>query len=190
MQLRRRQRQVIDDSDHSSESLRTERDVQSAYAKYGGELFGFAMNALDDRQLSEEVVQETFVRAWRSAGSYDPGRSSLRTWLFAIARNGVIDATRRRAAHASVKVTAEPSSAMETTETDPFDRLLTSIQVDEALKRLTAEHREMVVEVYFHGRTCADVGAMQGIPASTARSRLYYGVRALRLILEENGGLA
>jgi hypothetical protein len=68
LQLRRRQRQVIDDSDHSSESLRTERDVQSAYAKYGGELFGFAMNALDDRQLSEEVVQETFVRAWRSAG--------------------------------------------------------------------------------------------------------------------------
>ena len=73
---------------------------------------------------------------------------------------------------------------------DPFDRLLTSIQLDEALRRLSPEHREVVIEVHFHGRTCADLGDELGIPASTARARLYYGVRSLRLILEENGGLS
>lgn len=73
---------------------------------------------------------------------------------------------------------------------DPFDRLLTSIRLDEALRRLSPEHREVVVEVHFHGRTCADVGKELGIPASATRARLYYGVRSLRLLLEENGGLA
>jgi len=73
---------------------------------------------------------------------------------------------------------------------DPFDRLLASIQLDDALKRLSPEHRELVIEVHFNGRTCDDVGKELGIPASTARTRLYFGVRSLRLILEENGGLA
>ncbi|WP_308284292.1 sigma factor-like helix-turn-helix DNA-binding protein [Streptomyces buecherae] len=75
-------------------------------------------------------------------------------------------------------------------EADAVDQLLERVQLGEALRRLSPEHREAVVEVYFGGRTCAELGAELGVPASTLRSRLYYGVRALRLILEENGWLA
>lgn len=186
---RTRQRaQVTGDGHEPPESVHTERDVQAAYARHGGDLFGFALNALGDRHLAEEVVQETFVNAWRAAHSFDPGRGTLRTWLFAIARNMVVDVTRRRAVHAHVR--ADDRVDSRDPEGDPFDRLLLSIQLDEALRRLSPEHRHAVVEVYYQGRTCADLGRELGIPASTARSRLYYGVRALRLILEENGGLA
>ncbi|WP_406291913.1 sigma-70 family RNA polymerase sigma factor [Embleya sp. NBC_00896] len=164
--------------------------MQAAYETYGGELFGFAFKALDDRQLAEEVVQETFVRAWRSPRGFDPRQGSLRTWLFAIARNGVVDAIRRRKAregpgHSSWDAVSESSLMF-----DPVDRLLDRIQLGEALQRLSPQHREAVVEVYFGGRTCAELGEELGVPASTMRSRLYYGVRSLRLVLEENGWLA
>src|SRR5215213_1246300 len=66
--------------------------TRSLYRAYSGELFGFALNALGERGAAEEVVQEVFTRAWRHAGSYDPGRGSVRTWLYQIARHAIIDA--------------------------------------------------------------------------------------------------
>lgn len=170
--------------------LRSERDVQSAYDEHGGEIFGFAYRALDDRHLAEDVVQETFVRAWRSPRGFDPTQGSLRTWLFAIARNTVVDAMRRRAVREGPGLASWDSVSEPLTSVDAIDRLLDRIQLSEALDRLSPQHREAVVEVYYGGRTCADLGAELGVSASTMRSRLYYGVRSLRLVLEENGWLA
>jgi RNA polymerase sigma-70 factor (ECF subfamily) len=179
--------------DRALESLRTDQDVQDAYERHGSELFGFVLRALKDRHLAEEVVQEVFLRAWRSADQFDPARGALRTWLFAIARNCVIDAANRRAARACARLDDSddgPPPGANVVEADPADRLLVSIQIEEALRRLSPEHREAVVQVHYLGRTCAEVAGDVGVPASTMRSRLYYGVRALRLILEENGWLA
>ncbi len=171
-------------------ALRTDREVQAAYDLYGGELFGFAFKALDDRQLAEDVVQETFVRAWKSPRGYDPGQGSMRTWLFAIARNAVVDAIRRRKVREGTGFSSWDAVSESSSAFDPVDQLLERIQLGEALERLSPQHREAVVEVYFGGRTCAELGEELGVPASTMRSRLYYGVRSLRLILEENGWLA
>ncbi|TMR24609.1 hypothetical protein ETD96_43045, partial [Actinomadura geliboluensis] len=69
------------DRREASGSLHSEQDMRLAYERHGADLLGFACNALADRQLAEDVVQETFVRAWRSAASFDHRRASLRTWL-------------------------------------------------------------------------------------------------------------
>ncbi|MFE6946592.1 sigma-70 family RNA polymerase sigma factor [Streptomyces chartreusis] len=164
--------------------------MQVAYDLYAAELFGFAYKALDDRQLAEDVVQETFVRAWRSPRGFDPDQGSMRTWLFAIARNCVVDAIRRRSVREGPGYSSWDAVSESPSGFDPVDQLLERIQLGEALERLSPQHREAVVEVYFGGRTCAELGEELGISASTMRSRLYYGVRALRLILEENGWLA
>ncbi|MFD9903547.1 sigma-70 family RNA polymerase sigma factor [Streptomyces sp. NPDC059063] len=168
----------------------SEKGVRDAYADYGGELLGFAHNALGDHQLAEEVVQEVFLRAWRASDSFDSSRGSVRTWLYAIARNAIVDARRRRDARppAAREDTAGRGSA--DADVDPYDRLLARIELREALDRLRPEHREVVIEVYFLGRSCADLADELGIPASSARSRLYHGIRALRGILDENGWLA
>ena len=79
-----------------------EARVREAYAAHGGELYGFAMRSLRDHGLAEEAVQETFVRAWRAGDRFDPEIGSLRTWLFAILRNVVIDLGRARSARAEV----------------------------------------------------------------------------------------
>src|SRR5919112_5230440 len=78
-------------SDETGDAMRT------LYRLYGGELYGFANNALGDRGAAEEIVQEVFLRAWRHAGRYDPGRAAVRTWLYQIARHAIIDARRRAA---------------------------------------------------------------------------------------------
>ncbi|MEW2546742.1 sigma-70 family RNA polymerase sigma factor [Streptomyces sp. NPDC047002] len=170
-------------------SLGSEKGVREAYREYGGELLGYARNALGDAQLAEEIVQEVFLRAWRSSGSFDARRGSLRTWLYAIARNAIVDARRHRAARPAAGAD-ESEQARESGGRDPYDQLLARIELSEALDRLTPQHREAVIEVYLLGRTCADLAEELGIPASSARSRLYYGIRALRGILEENGWLA
>ena len=80
-----------------SRALTRERDVREAYAAHAGELYGFAVRSLGDSGLAEEAVQETFLRAWRAGDRFDPQIGSLRTWLFAILRNVVIDLGRARA---------------------------------------------------------------------------------------------
>ncbi|MEU1312759.1 sigma-70 family RNA polymerase sigma factor [Streptomyces cinnamoneus] len=168
----------------------SEKGVRAAYVEYGGELLGFAHNALGDHQLAEEVVQEVFLRAWRASKSFDSSRGSLRTWLYAIARNAVVDARRRREARPPAARAEEVGRGVAAADVDPYDQLLARIELREALERLRPEHREVVIEVYFLGRSCADLAGELGIPASSARSRLYHGIRALRGILDENGWLS
>src|SRR3954471_19988957 len=117
--------------------------TRSLYRAYSGELFGFALNALGERGAAEEVVQEVFTRAWRHAGSYDPGRGSVRTWLYQIARHAIIDARRRASVRPALAMhdAAEPA----TPEAAPsIEQAMLGWQVASALERLTPDHRQMI----------------------------------------------
>ncbi len=164
--------------------LATERGIQAAYAAHGPELFRFAHRSLSDAQLAEEAVQETFVRAWRHAERFDHDLGSLRTWLFAIIRNVVIDLARARTLRPGPG--AQPEAGAVAVESD-IDRLATVWQVEEALHRIRPEHRTALVEVHLRGRAYEEVADSLGVPVGTVKSRVYYGLRALRLALEELG---
>jgi RNA polymerase sigma-70 factor (ECF subfamily) len=163
-------------------SLTRERDVREAYSAHAGELYGFAVRSLGDFGMAEEAVQETFVRAWRAGDRYDPELGSLRTWLFAILRNVVIDLGRARAGRPTPSDTEPVELAHE-----PLEQLLVSWQVEEALRRIGEAHRQALVETYLRGRSYADVAAELGVPEGTIKSRVYYGLRALRNAMEEMG---
>lgn len=162
-------------------ALRRERDVREAYAAHAGELYGFALRSLGDAGLAEEAVQETFVRAWRAGDRFDPQIGSLRTWLFAILRNVVIDLGRARAARPRVA-----QGGVEPT-VEPLEQALLSWQVEEAMRRIGEDHRHVLVETHYRGRPYAEVAAELGVPEGTVKSRVYYGLRALRVVLEEMG---
>jgi RNA polymerase sigma-70 factor (ECF subfamily) len=162
-------------------ALTGEAGVRQAYAAHGGELYGFALRSLGDRGLAEEAVQETFVRAWRAGSRYDPQLGSLRTWLFAILRNVVIDLGRARSARREVLDEA-PEGVDE-----PLEQALLAWQVEEALRRIGEAHRQVIIETYFRGRPYGELASELGIPEGTIKSRVYYGLRALRNALEELG---
>ena len=166
-------------------TLREEPGLRAAYAAHGGELYGFAVRSLGDAGLAEEAVQETFLRAWRHSDRFDPDVASLRTWLFAICRHVVIDLARRRAVRPPLA--DAPAGDGERAVGDEVDRALLAWQIEEALRRLGDEHRRVLVEVYYRARPYAEVAGELGVPVGTIKSRVYYGLRALRLALEELG---
>jgi len=162
-------------------ALSDERDVREAYAAHAGELYGFAVRSLGDSGLAEEAVQETFLRAWRAGERFDPELGSLRTWLFAILRNIVIDLGRARAVRPRVaEGGVEPA-------VEPVDEALLGWQIEEAMRRIGDQHRQVLVETYYKERPYAEVAAELGVPEGTVKSRVYYGLRALRVALEEIG---
>jgi RNA polymerase sigma-70 factor (ECF subfamily) len=164
-----------------SGALTRERDVREAYAAHSGELYGFALRSLGDSGLAEEAVQETFVRAWRAGERFNPEIGSLRTWLFAILRNVVIDLGRARASRPRVAEGGiEPS-------VEPLEQALLSWQIEEAMRRIGEDHRQVLVETHFRGRPYNEVAAELGVPEGTVKSRVYYGLKALRVVLEEMG---
>jgi len=170
--------------------LDQEDGIRAAYRAYGAELFGFACRSLGDNGLAEEAVQETFLRAWRAADRYDPAIAPLRTWLYSIMRNVVIDLSRARAVRPSVAAASpveEAASPVEEKDSDAYESALVSWQVEEALRRLGEDHRRVLIETYYRSRPYAEVAAELGIPEGTVKSRVYYALRALRLALEEMG---
>ena len=160
-----------------------ERDVRDAYAAHSGELYGFAMRSLGDAGLAEEAVQETFLRAWRAGERFDPEIGSLRTWLFAILRNVVIDLGRARA----VRPRTVPEESGPEPSVEPLDDALIAWQVEEAMRRIGEDHRRVLLETHFRARPYSEVAAELGVPEGTIKSRVYYGLKALRVALEEMG---
>lgn len=136
-----------------------------------------------DRTRAQDVVQETLLRAWRHPEVLGRDESALRAWLFTVAHNIVVDEWRAQKAH-PVFPTAEPPDRP---QGDDTDELLQSWVVAEALRRLSDDHRAVLLECYYRGRSVAEAADRLGIPEGTVKSRTHYALRALRLALEEMG---
>ncbi|MDP9437033.1 MAG: sigma-70 family RNA polymerase sigma factor [Actinomycetota bacterium] len=158
--------------------------ARSLYRAYGHELFGFALQRLGDRGAAEEVVQDVFARAWHHAGDYDAGRGSVRTWLYGIARNAIVDAQRRRARRPDL-ATAPAHDQVD--DDEPIERALLRWQVQLALSRLAPDHREVIELVHVRGLKLQEIADRLGLPLGTVKSRLYYALKGMRLVLEEQG---
>jgi RNA polymerase sigma-70 factor, ECF subfamily len=158
-------------------------ELRELYRRYAGELFGFAANALGDREQAEEVVQDVFAQLWRHAGEYDQRRASVRTWLYAIARNRIVDAHRRAAVRPKY---AEEDSIESAAEIDAaIDQAVLRWQITAALARLSPAHREVIRLAHYGGLTMREIADRIGVPLGTVKSRTSYALRSLRLILDE-----
>jgi RNA polymerase sigma-70 factor (ECF subfamily) len=159
-------------------------ELRELYRRYASELFGFATSALGDRELAEEVVQDVFAQLWRHAEDYDQRRASVRTWLYAIARNRIIDAHRRAAARPK---RADDDDSLDTAaEVDEaLDHAVLRWQVTAALARLSPAHREVIRLAHYGGLTMREIAERTGVPLGTVKSRTSYALRHLRLIFDE-----
>jgi RNA polymerase sigma-70 factor (ECF subfamily) len=172
------------ESGHQALSAGDEEAVRALYAEHGAALRAFALRSLGDRGKAEDVVQEALLRAWRGLDHLDPSAGSLRPWLFTVVRNLVVDEQRRAAARPRL---APTDGVVDPTTPDGVDRVLEAWQVADALRQLRPEHREVIIETYYRGGSVRETAARTGVPEGTVKSRLFYGLRALRLALEEMG---
>jgi RNA polymerase sigma-70 factor (ECF subfamily) len=158
--------------------------VRAVYDEHGPALLAFVTRMTGDRAQAEDVLQETLLRAWRHAGRLGADERPLRPWLFTVATRIVVDEHRARQARPA-EVGAEPLAQLPAS--NELDRAMEGWQVAEAFRALSPEHRAALVETYYLGRSVAEAAARLGIPPGTVKSRVYYGLRALRLALEERG---
>lgn len=147
-------------------------------------LLAFIGRYVSGRHRAEDVAQETLLRAWRNLDALEQG--NVRSYLFTIARNVVTDlwrAEQRRPQlvdDGSQFVTAAPAA-------DDVSQAIEGWLVAEALERVSPEHRAVVRELYYEGRTVREAAARLSLPEGTVKSRAYYAVRALRAAFEEMG---
>lgn len=183
---RERKLRLIPRRDHAAEpSISDEADVRLAYDAHGGELYRFALRATGDSGASQDIVQEVFLRAWRASDRFDPKLASLRVWLFAIARNVIVDHHRAVGARPWLRgLTDQPDDAGPPVA-DHSDHLVHGWVIAEALERVGEEHRVALRETYLRDRPYAEVAEELGIPVGTLRSRVFYGLKALRAVLDE-----
>jgi RNA polymerase sigma-70 factor (ECF subfamily) len=159
--------------------------MEQLHEEHAAALRGYCMHLTgNDPGRADDVLQETMLRAWRRLAQLDADRGSVRSWLFTVARNIVIDDWRSSRHRSELTVAVVPEAV------DPDDRtdqLLLAWVVAEALTGLTPEHRAVLRECFYRGLSVAEAARRLGIPEGTVKSRTHYALRAMRLALEEMG---
>ena len=156
--------------------------IRRLYSCHAEALHGYVRRFCPDRASADDIVQETFIRAWRHLPQLTADDRPIRPWLFRVARNLLTDADRAARAR---PVTVPASSAEKQGDDARLGQVLDRQLVRGALQRLSPAHQSVLVETFYHGGTTAVVARQLGIPHGTARSRLHYALHALRRHLHD-----
>jgi RNA polymerase sigma-70 factor, ECF subfamily len=164
---------------------REPRAAEELYDRFAPRVFGLGVVMLGNPTQAEDLVQDTFVKVWRNATSFDPARGSLDTWVLLIARSLALDLLRRRVLES--KVLASQQDPERSTEAGPEEQAEIHDLADRARRAmgaLSAGQRAAIELAYFGGKTSAQVAEMEGIPLGTAKTRIRTGLIRLREALE------
>ena len=151
------------------------------YRRYSRPVFALALRRLGDRGRAEDAVQETFASIWRSAGSYRQERGPGAPWLYAVARNAIVD--RRRT------LGAPPAEAVEeaSSEAGPDERAessWTAWRVHRALAELPEQERRLIELAYWGGLSQSEIAEFLDIPLGTVKTRTRSALSRLADVLE------
>src|SRR4029077_19973539 len=145
--------------------------MQVLYARYHVRVFRFVVRLVRDDAVAEDLISEVFLDVWRQAGRFE-GRSTVSTWMLAIARFKALSALRRRL---DGELDEETASAIEDPTDDPATALEKdkSVMIRKCLLGLSAEHREIIDLVYYHEKSVGEVAEIVGIAHNTVKSRMF-----------------
>lgn len=174
------------DGNQAPSERMADQALRALYDLYAGPLFSFALRFSGDPQRAEEAVQDALVRAWQHPEALERGRGSPRAFLFILVRNALIDSWRRDAA----RPRTSGGDRLEGPDVpDPVEGCVESWMLTDAVARLSAEHRQVLLHAFFLDHSVEQTATAIGVPAGTVKSRTFYALRALRAALEEVGYL-
>ena len=160
--------------------------MQVLYARYHVRVFRFVVRMVRDDAVAEDLISEVFLDVWRQAGRFE-GRSTVSTWMLAIARFKALSALRRRL---DGELDEETASAIEDPTDDPeiaLEKKDKSAMIRKCLVGLSAEHREIIDLVYYHEKSVGEVAEIVGIPENTVKTRMFYARKRLAELLKAAG---
>ena len=151
------------------------------YSRYARAVFGVALRRLGDRDRAEEAVQETFASVWRSARSYRPERGPGGPWLYAIARNAIVDRFRARR---EPLAEAPETAAVEAGADERAESGWVAWRVHRALEELPEHERTVIELAYWSGLSQSEVAAFLDVPLGTVKTRTRSALGRLADLLE------
>jgi RNA polymerase sigma-70 factor, ECF subfamily len=161
-----------------------EAALSELYDRYSRTVYGVGIKILGDRSSAEELVQEVFLKVWRSSGTFDPSRASFSTWLYRVTRSCALDLYRKRAhrvhqipdGETHVVTTRDSSAGPQ----EVVDESWLSWRVSRALEVLDASHKEVINLAYFEGFSQREISERTGVPLGTVKSRTANAFKKLR----------
>jgi RNA polymerase sigma-70 factor (ECF subfamily) len=154
-----------------------EAAIKAVYERFGGPVFAVSISILRDDGLAADATQQTFIKAWRAASTYDPERD-LAAWIYTIARRTAIDIYRKGA-----KVT--PSDTIEIAVNPPgLETAWETFEVRSALDQLPDDERNIIRLSHFAGLSHPEIAEQLGIPVGTVKSRSYRAHQRLMALLK------
>ena len=162
-----------------------ESALSALYDRYSRTVFGVGLKLLGgDRSSAEEVVQEVFLKVWRSSHTFDPSRGSFSTWLYRVTRNVTLDLYRKRTSRvcpvadgdSQIEAARDPSAGPEDIVEDSW----LSWRVSRALEGLGAAQREVIELAYFQGLSQREISERTGMPLGTVKTRTSSAMKRLR----------
>jgi len=155
---------------------------EQLYRRYARSVYGLALRRLGDRGRAEDAVQETFVSIWRSAKTYKPERGPGAPWLYAVARNAIVD---RHRVVTDTPVEVPDDASHEPGPPDLAEQGWTQWRVHRALDELPENEREVIALAYWSGLSQSEVAERLGIPLGTVKTRTRSGLQRLAGLLED-----
>ena len=172
----------VSDSDLITRIARGDTEAfEDLYRRYSRSVFGLALRRLRDRERAEDAVQETFTSIWRSARSYRPDRGPAAPWLYAVARNAIVDRAR-----STVDVVPDPpdEASRETGPAEKAEAGWVAWRVHRAFAELP-EHERAVLELAYWGEMSqSEIADFLGVPLGTVKTRTRSGLARLADLLE------
>jgi RNA polymerase sigma-70 factor (ECF subfamily) len=152
--------------------------MRTLFGRHRVPLYRWLLRLVGDGALAEDLLSEVFLDVWRQAAAFE-ARSSVSTWLLAIARHKALSARRRRT---DVELDEKIASSVADPADDPEVVLQKKARADllrHSLARLSPEHGEVIDLVYFHGKSVKEVAQIVGIAPATVKTRMFYARKKL-----------
>lgn len=154
------------------------------YRRFGGLIFTVALRVVGDKALAEEIMQDTFLRCWTRAETFDPGRASVGPWLAGIARNRSIDLLRSGQHQARLRERVPLDPGRFPRFSTEIDQVLARKDVGQALEQLSPGQRQVIEMAYYGGLTQQEIARLLGVPLGTIKSRTRLAMNQLRDALQ------
>jgi RNA polymerase sigma-70 factor (ECF subfamily) len=183
--MRGRRRQHLLLADENLISLVGQGDAEAfttLYDRHGRAAFSLAYRVMGERQAAEDLVQDAFLKLWRSATSFRPERGSVRTWILSIVHNRGIDQLRSQASRRRTQDKIE-ASAPRSQPSEAFAEAWRNSQRDqvrEAMNTLPPEQLKILELAYFSGYTHVQISGLLDVPLGTMKGRMRLGLKKMR----------
>ncbi|SEA46722.1 RNA polymerase sigma factor [Pedobacter hartonius] len=159
---------------------RNQVSFRQLYSLYASPLLGIIMRVVPEREIAEDILQDSFVKIWKSINTFDPKKGKLFTWIAKLARNSAIDYKRGKTFSKSTRNEDIDSVFCQVDNFHYVPDKTDSIGVKELMCVLTASQKQILDLVYFHGYTQAEVSDELQIPLGTVKSKIRLAVKELR----------